>query len=310
MAVYDCFTFFNELKLLELRLELLYEIVDYFVIVELDKTQKGENKRYNLEENYERFTKYRDKIIYIKATDAPYIDKETVSTRGRKDESWNIERYQRNCIIKGLQNCKDDDLIIISDLDEIPNPNVIKRLDDYSVSFNIFSFESKYAALRACCYVVAMMPKKIAKFIGHKMSVVDFLDFSPISLEMDIYYYFFNCKSRAKGHYAIMTRYKNLQMPSNYRKINRFLPYICNAGWHFSYMGGIEKIKEKLNSIIEGRDYDYEYIKNCIERGRDLYGRKGDEFKYTFTDTTAFNQTIKDFINKYPEFYYNREGDR
>ena len=73
MAIYDCFTFYNEYELLELRLSLLYDVVDYFVISELDVTQSGSPKRYNFHENKNKFLPYMDKIIYLKETNAPLL---------------------------------------------------------------------------------------------------------------------------------------------------------------------------------------------------------------------------------------------
>ena len=71
MKIYDCFNFFNELDILELRLNILYEHVDYFVIVEADKTHSGENKPFYLKENMERFKKFSDKIISYHILDTP-----------------------------------------------------------------------------------------------------------------------------------------------------------------------------------------------------------------------------------------------
>src|SRR5574344_1214689 len=129
MKIFDCFTFFNEIELLKFRIELLYSVVDYFVIVECSKTQTGNDKPYYFLEHKEEFSKYRDKIKYFQADNPPSLEKTT-------GENWTIENYQRNSILSGLitLNPQNDDLIILSDLDEMVNPNVLSHLNNYKVS--------------------------------------------------------------------------------------------------------------------------------------------------------------------------------
>ncbi|MBQ3945191.1 MAG: hypothetical protein II670_06210, partial [Alphaproteobacteria bacterium] len=115
MKVYDCFMFFNEFELLKLRFELLDSFVDYFVIVESEKTFKGETKSLLFKERMGEFEKYKDKIIYVCPQNIP----QPVVT----DEiDWTIEKYQRESIVNGLEKCRAEDLIIISDVDELPDP--------------------------------------------------------------------------------------------------------------------------------------------------------------------------------------------
>ena len=107
--IYDCFSYWDEDLLLDLRLNILNEFVDHFVIVEGNKT--WQNNKKDLKFNINNFNKFKNKIIYIPVTDMPDGDNPYIR-----------ENFQRNCISRGLQNAKKDDLIIISDLDEIPNP--------------------------------------------------------------------------------------------------------------------------------------------------------------------------------------------
>ena len=107
MKVYDCFTFFNEFELLELRLESLWDLVDYFVIVEANKTHANEPKPFNFFERQKEFKKYFKKIRYV-------MDDSEVPYSGVGD--WSIENNQRNNIIQGLQDAEPDDLIFISDV--------------------------------------------------------------------------------------------------------------------------------------------------------------------------------------------------
>ena len=125
MKVIDCITYFNEDVVLDVRLNTLDKFVDYFVIVEGNKTWQNNSKELKFDIN--KYEKFKDKIIYIKVTDLP---------DGR--DPYLRENHQRNSILKGLINSKDQDIIIISDLDEIPNPEVI----------NNFKTQMRYAVFK------------------------------------------------------------------------------------------------------------------------------------------------------------------
>lgn len=116
MKIIDCFTFYNELKLLKFRFEYLYDTVDWFVLVEATKTYAGNPKPLFYRDNKEMFSKYRDKIIHIVVDDMPSGD-------------WTRENFQRDCIDRGVKTLKleAEDIVIISDLDEIPNRHTIKN---------------------------------------------------------------------------------------------------------------------------------------------------------------------------------------
>jgi beta-1,4-mannosyl-glycoprotein beta-1,4-N-acetylglucosaminyltransferase len=104
MRIYDCFSYWDEDLLLEFRLNILNDYVDYFVIVEGNKTWQNNFK--NLNFNINKFSKFKDKIIYIPVEDLP-----------DGDDPYKRENHQRNAIIRGLTNASKNDLIIISDLD-------------------------------------------------------------------------------------------------------------------------------------------------------------------------------------------------
>src|SRR5689334_5945992 len=114
--IYDCFIFFNELELLDIRLNILNEVVDKFVLVEATQTHQYKPKPLYYSDNKERFKAFHDKIIHLIVDELP-----PNPTNGPRN-SWDMERFQRNCIARGLNDCKPDDVIIISDLDEIPDP--------------------------------------------------------------------------------------------------------------------------------------------------------------------------------------------
>ncbi len=112
--VYDCFLFFNELDVLEIRLNELYDHVDHFVLVESKETFQGNPKPLYYDENKNRFEKFADKIIHI-----------IVEERAYQGNPWNVEAFQRNQIMRGLKNCHPDDTILVSDVDEIPRANIL-----------------------------------------------------------------------------------------------------------------------------------------------------------------------------------------
>ncbi len=119
IKVYDCFPFFNELDLLEVRLNELYDVVDYFVIVENPLTFSGNPKPLYFEENKKKFSKFSDKIIHIIGAKVEVAK-----------DAWEREAKQRNDILLGLKDAKDKDIVIISDVDEIIKKEKIKEIKE------------------------------------------------------------------------------------------------------------------------------------------------------------------------------------
>jgi beta-1,4-mannosyl-glycoprotein beta-1,4-N-acetylglucosaminyltransferase len=119
--VIDCFTFHNELELLELRFNELYDVVDNFVIVEANKTFKGDFKPFILEDNKWRFKKWWDKVAHIKVNIPEVLT-----------DAWSREKYQRNSSFPILHSMclPDQAIVIITDVDEIPNPERISYIKE------------------------------------------------------------------------------------------------------------------------------------------------------------------------------------
>lgn len=267
--IYDCFTFFNEIELLKIRMNILNDVVDKFVIVEADKTLRGVPKAFNFEKIKSEFdNEYPDKIIYIKATNCPVLE---------NSKDWAIEYFQRNSIMGGVYNCKAEDLIMISDIDEIPNPNILKNLHDYTVIPINKSKDNKKIHLKQMFSLLG----ENKKFL--KSNTLDyFLEYMSVALEQDLFYYYFNNKANQKWYGTVLCKYKNLRIPQQLRNRREIMPYVKNAGWHFSYMGGIEQVKLKLSSIIEGDNFklppqfssEDDYINFCLDNGKDVFGRE------------------------------------
>jgi len=249
--IYDCFTFYNELDLLEIRLNELNSVVDYFVIVEATKTQTGKRKQLYYELNKKRYKKFESKIIHIIVKNMPDI---------KTNSAWVLENHQRNQIIKGLKNCNLKDIIFISDLDEIPNKNDFKKiiskltqkesfLEKTTNNLNkiifrlIFYFNTPELSIKN--KIIRKIYRLIEKVIPNKRI---------IKLKQKWYYYYLNGDA---NHSAINTRvctYKTLindlnSKPNNSRYL--FSGNVINSGWHFSYL---EKHKLKSKSIADSID--------------------------------------------------------
>ena len=128
MKIYDCFSYWDEDLLLDLRLNILNDVVDYFVIVEGNKTWQNNFKNFRFD--IKKFSKFEDKIIYIPVNNMP--DGKNPYLR---------ENFQRNAITRGIKDAVDDDIIIISDLDEIPNP---KKITNFNIQMRYAVFKQSH----------------------------------------------------------------------------------------------------------------------------------------------------------------------
>ncbi len=260
MKVYDCFMFFNEFELLKLRLDFLDSFIDYFVIVESEKTFKGEKKPLLFKERIDEFKKYKDKIIYVCPQNVP----QPMVTAGEVD--WTIEKYQRESIKKGLENCRAEDLIIISDVDEFPNPMLIEQVRKSAINQND---------------ELKMLLEKKA-----------------VALEQDLFYFYFNNKADRKWRGTILCKYKNLISIQWLRDSRNRIPYVSDGGWHFSYLGDAERIKKKLRSISDGVLYPDDNIIDALNTGKLLDERWGTSKFIQIEDVGISN--IANWKKEYP----------
>lgn len=138
VKIIDTFIFYNELELLNYRLAILYEVVDYFIIVESTHTFTGKPKSLIYNENKHLFSNYKDKIIHIIVDDMPFIYP-NINYDNR--EQWKNEYHQRNSIQRGLQFIKlnDQDVITLTDLDEIPNPDILLDVKNKKINIELCS---------------------------------------------------------------------------------------------------------------------------------------------------------------------------
>ncbi len=146
--IFDCFTFFNELEMLELRFQETYDTVDYFVIAESELTFTGMQKPLHFKEHQDRFRPYLDKVIHLVINDLP-----------QSNDPFDREHFQRNALVRGLEMARDDDLIMISDVDELIRPQAMKqasRLEGYVV-FDMAMYQFYMNSSGACEHLVCSL---------------------------------------------------------------------------------------------------------------------------------------------------------
>lgn len=211
MQIYDCFPFYNELDILELRITELYDYVDHFVLVEANTTYTSRPKPFYFEENKARFAKWLDKIIHIKVEDMP----------GNPD-AWVNDVFQRNQIARGIVNAKPDDLILISDCDEIIRTEALEYMKTskqslFALRMTLHNFKFNYMKLNPDRYSPWSM--------AGRRSLFD--DIAPDAFRQ-LRFQFFNAPYQFK---------------------NDGCEVIEHAGWHFGYMGDKEWLLDKAQSF-------------------------------------------------------------
>ncbi len=205
--IFDCFCFFNELDMLDLRLSELHEFVDYFVLVEATFTHTGEPKPLHFADNRARFSRYEDKIIHIVVDDDP------------GGFAWRREGHQRDAILRGLTKCKNEDMIIISDADEILRPSTLTFLSELSEETD------QLIAPELDLYMYFLNLKAPESWL-----------------------------SVASAPYHLMKRIG--ANAARYLPKSDLGQRVPNAGWHFTWVGGAERFLTKMRSFAheEGKE--------------------------------------------------------
>ncbi|MER3417492.1 MAG: hypothetical protein C4312_08255 [Thermoflexus sp.] len=283
--VYDCFPFFNELELLEIRLHELADVVDKFVLVEATTTHQGEKKPLYYKENSDKFARFRHKITHIVVDFPP---RAVLSRLFRDvDVTWAREHYQREMILAGLQDCSPDDIIIISDADEIPCAETVAACLQID-GIKIFKQRLFYYWLN--CENVTPVNGARYVWLGPVMANFSFVR-SPQRLR--------DLVIRLSGEFHAHSKAKRL-IYKLYRHTLSFLGpkvrIIDNGGWHFSYLGGVDRVREKLKAFAH-TEYssllnDINRISDCVMSGLDLFDRKM-KFQFVPIDETFPKHVVK-----------------
>jgi beta-1,4-mannosyl-glycoprotein beta-1,4-N-acetylglucosaminyltransferase len=257
MRVFDCFTFFNELDVLELRLRELNDLVDRFVLVEGDQTFTGKPKPLVFERNKERFQRFLPKIAHVKFTDFPVNDA----------SPWTRETLSRQAIMLGLFEAEPNDLVLISDVDEIPKPDALDAtFSEASRRLTVFETEGFEGYLNVSSNQVSIVqsPRMLAKrFLRDPQSVR--------SLKPRV--------SKNPAWRPITEALSPIIRPARtWAKLGYPLPIHIEprAAWHFTNMGGAESIRSKLlayshteNAVEEIAGIDN--LKSCLEGARSVH---------------------------------------
>lgn len=232
--IYDCFTFFNELDLLELRLHEMNSVVDRFVIVESKVTFQGNEKPLHYRNNQERFAKFRDKIIHV-VSDGPNRE-ELEGYRTTKSEAFAREYYQRDQFARGLAEAKPDDMIIVSDVDEILSA---KRLSDV-------------LADNAAAYL-AVFPRQDYHFFVNRALLKQKNLLGPRMVRYDRYpggQLLRNSRGPASRSLEVATwRHVHARLWNAVNcRIALPIKFVTGAVWHFTSIGGWEKWRAKVDA--------------------------------------------------------------
>ena len=235
MKIFDCFTYFDEDLVLDIRLNILNEFVDKFIIIECGEDHQGNKKKKNFQ--LSKFKKFQNKIIYL------FFD-----SFGGLNYSWDRENYQRNYISKALNIAEPNDLILISDVDEIPNLKNLNFEDLKKNKYLVFEQNLFYYKLNLLCV-------KQNPWHGTKACKKKHLK-SPQWLR--------NAKSLKKYPFW---RFDKI----NFKKIK-------NGGWHFSYLKNPFDIQTKIKSFShtefnEEKFFSLENIEKSINECKDLFHR-------------------------------------
>ena len=253
MKKYDCFIFNHEVELLEIRFNILNDYVDNFIITEGDITFSGLPKESHYLKNKDKFKKWEHKIIHNQIK-LPNLN-----------GPWDREIYSRNSVLD-LNIFKDDDLIIMSDGDEIPNPEVIEHSSEWITSDTHFTFEQS-------CYAYWFNNLYSNEWYGTRAATYKYM------------------KNKTVDDVREGTEDESKITGST----------ITNGGWHFTYLGDEEHIRQKINSFCD-RHFDVPEVTDNISKnlseGNDVLNRTHIKYQTVKLDD-SFPQYILDNQEKY-----------
>jgi beta-1,4-mannosyl-glycoprotein beta-1,4-N-acetylglucosaminyltransferase len=247
--IYDCFCYFNEDLLLELRLETLWEVVDIFVISEASFTHSGIERETHFKP--ERFNKYLSKIRYLKLEHKP----------AGENDFWKNENAIRNHLAQGLHDAQNSDWIIISDLDEIPRPEKIKNFKPQHIRGDfIQNYYSYYLNNAWTGDDNSPSSQKKPYWYGSKITTYE-----------QFVHFFHNNATQVRNYKS-----HGLTRPIKRWWYRQFVfQKIADGGWHFTWMFSAEDIVKKIESTAhqefnQARYKDKNYILKTIRSGKDI----------------------------------------
>jgi beta-1,4-mannosyl-glycoprotein beta-1,4-N-acetylglucosaminyltransferase len=262
--IIDCFIFYNEMELLAYRLNILNDVVDYFILVESTHTFIGKEKKLFFNENKHLFEKFNEKIIHIIVDDFPY---KYPNIDISKSQQWINENFQRDQIKRGLDklDLNDEDIITITDLDEILDPNTLLKIknNEITVDINILKMDFYYYNLNT----------KLQEE-WHNAKILSFQKFNELSISCSTIRFYNNCK------------------------------IIDNGGWHLSYFGDSKFIKNKIEQFSH-QEYNNDYytsiekIEKRVNNFNDLYDRNNHNMKLSIKDNYYLPSEYEKYLSKF-----------
>ena len=283
MNIYDCFMYFDEDLLLDLRLNSLNKYVKKFVITEATFTHNGSQKKLNFDIN--KFRKFKDKISYIIVDKQPnnilqLSDNDTKDKRGEKLILNGMARdyFQRENLIKGISEASNEDLILISDLDEIPNLN---QLDFQKVRNNIVIFEQKMFYYKLNLFY--------EDYIWQGSKAVKYKNFiSPQWLR--------NIKGKKYPKWRLDTFFSK-------KKYSNLL-FIKNGGWHFTCLKTPEQLEKKLLNFAHHYEFEESGLKTndlrkLINEKRVMYDHNVDQKGYKWSGKSILKKINLNYLPNY-----------
>ena len=290
MRIFDCFMFYDEEVVLDIRLNSLKNSVDCFVIVESKYYHNG--KKRDLKFDITRYSKLKDKIIYIVQDEEPSNlaqikknDEESLINHKMISNAHKRENFQRNLIDKGLDKANEDDLIMISDVDEIPNLKDLNvaRVDNKIVIFeqNIFYYKLNRYLEGFTWHGTKACKKKNLK--------------SPQWIR--------NIKNKNFGFWRLDTFF------SETKYINKI--FIENGGWHFSNLKNPADVEKKLRSYLHHRDFEVENIdlkeiSKSMKNNETIYDMFADKTEKKFSENKRKLSLYPK--NELPQYILNNES--
>ena len=237
MAIYDCFQYFNEDHIVDLRFNILNEYVDYFVVSESTKTHQGKSKKINFD--IKNFTKFKNKIKFIIAD-----YKEEINFIEHTGGESPIEQHQRNSLIEGIKDASPEDFIILSDSDEIPD---LAKLSQVKKNKKFIVFAQKMFM-----YKLNLQNLNESNWMGSRIAK----------------------KKNIKSMQELRNlKFK----PYPFWRIDKYNQQIINGGWHFSYLQTPSQILQKVKSFSHGEhnneNINEKYIQEKIFKNEDIFGR-------------------------------------
>jgi hypothetical protein len=264
MKIFDCFTFYNEYDLLELRLKEHWDHVDYFVIAEANKTHQGHAKPFLLEESWDCYKDFHKKIIHIKVEDMP-----------THENAWVLENFQRNALARGLVDADPEDIMVVSDCDEIIRGEAFDfmRIDTHKIWTTrcpMFYYKLNYMMIAPQSFYINAVAARVKEGYTPQQMRNMTIEFS--------------------------------RLPIDYTDDE--LITLGHGGWHFTYFGNTEHAANKLRNFAHQESNhwaDKINVDEIIARKGGIDPNSGERFEYVVLDN-YFPKTVTEDLERWKDY--------